>query len=118
MMPSDLNDLKAAVKKAEPELERLRDFLADQFGLTKDANFEGIYPLLLVLYASGIPQGIYLFFHDLRILERQIMNYIATLGADIKTAESDVYGVGKDFYAAGSDILNFFEGKYFLPRPP
>lgn len=89
-------------KEVTPEnIRKLRDFLADQFGLTQDVNFEGIYPLILSAYASGIPQGILLFFHDLHILERQVMNYLASLGSDVKTAESDLS-------IAGQELLRIF----------
>lgn len=81
--------------------KKLFDFLKEQFALTPDVDFEGIYPLILSLYASGIPQGIYLFFHDLHVLERQVMNYIQSLGADVKTAENDLS-------LAGQELLRIF----------
>lgn len=71
-------------------VEKLRDYLASEFGLDKDSEFEGIYPLILALWGSGIPQGVYQFFKDMHILEKQVMNYLGQLGADVKTAETDV----------------------------
>lgn len=81
----------AIAKELTPDnLETLKDFLADQFGLTEDNDFQGIIPLLIAAYGSGIPQGIYQFFHDLHVLERQIQNYLAALGSDITSAEKSL----------------------------
>jgi len=78
----------------EQNARKLIDFLKEQFALTSDVDFEGLYPLILSLYVSGVPQGIYQFFHDLHVLEKQIQNYLGTLGADVKTAENDLVQTG------------------------
>lgn len=76
---------------------KVRTFYADfmQWLESEDSEIK-IASLAEILYASGIPQGAYLFLHDLHVLERQIMNYIASLGADIKTAESDLSIAGQE----------------------
>lgn len=84
------NEIK---KEITPEnVKKLKDFLAEEFGLNQDADFEGIYPLILALWGSGIPQGIYKFFHDLHVLEKQIQIYMETLGSDISAAETAIGG--------------------------
>ena len=78
-----------ASKELTPEnVKKLKDYLAEQFGLTQDDNFDGIFPLLLALWGSGIPISVYQFFHNLLVLEKQIQQYLESLGADIATAES------------------------------
>lgn len=84
------NEIK---KEITPEnVKKLKDFLAEEFGLNQDADFEGIYPLILALWGSGIPQGIYQFFHDLHVLEKQLQIYMSSLGSDISTAETLLSG--------------------------
>lgn len=80
-----------AVKEITPEnVKKLKDYLAEQFGLTQNDDFAGIFPLILALWGSGIPIGVYQFFHNLLVLEKQIQQYLASLGADIATAENDL----------------------------
>lgn len=101
MIPGEIAS-KAISEINVKNAERLRDFLAKEFGLTSDVDFEGIYPIIALLFENrDILIGVYTFFHDLHVLEKQVQNYIANLGADVKTAESDVT-------LAGQELLRIF----------
>lgn len=81
MIPSEA---AAAAKEGAEVIHHLYDDLVHFF---QDDNSEiKIAAVLEILYASGIPQGIYTFAHNLAVLERQIQNYLEILGADISTA--------------------------------
>ena len=72
--------------EASKELHTLVDLLVDFFsGPDQDLKIGAV---LLSLYSSGIPQGMYSMGHDLHVLVKQLQLYIAQLGADISSAES------------------------------
>lgn len=71
--------------------KKLIEYLKEEFGLTEDVDFEGIYPILALMFEHrDVIKGMYMFFHDLHVLEKQIQNYLELLGADIGKAEKIV----------------------------
>ena len=96
--PEELLEMLKSLKGTDSEVKAFINEAMHNFALTKDENFEGVYPLLIILYQKGLPilKESEDFLHDLRVLERQIMHYMAMLGSSIETAKSDVAAAIKD----------------------
>lgn len=92
-----------AAPEIKKELHTFVDLLVEFF--SGPDSQEKIAAVLMTLYASGIPQGIYSFFHDLHVLEKQIQLYIESLGSDIKAAESTLSSYEQDI----SNYFRFIE---------
>lgn len=72
--------IEAAEKYITPEnVAKLRDYLAEQFGLTADADYAGIWELLAIAYGSGLLKDAVLFIKGLYVLEAQISGLVETL---------------------------------------
>lgn len=89
LLPEGVEEVRNVVNVENAK--KLVDFLKEEFGLTEDVDFQGIYPILALMFENrDVFIGIYQFFHDLHVLEVQIQHYLELLGADIATAEKDV----------------------------
>jgi hypothetical protein len=88
--PEELKAVLEAAKGSEDKAKELLNEILRNAGLTKEENFEGIYPLLIILFTELYPvyKATKQFLHDMLILERQTMNYLELLGAPISDAES------------------------------
>lgn len=90
----------------EENVKKLKDFLADQFGLTSDVDFEGIYPALIALWGSGIPQGVYASLKLAYYIEKQVSTYLAQLGADVAAVENFASSAGSTILKTVSNPAN------------
>ena len=79
--------------KNAPEIkaqaESLAREIAREFGLTSEADFIGLYELLLLTYVTVYPTA-----HNLNVLIKQVQLYLEGLGSDVKTAEKET----QDFF--------------------
>ena len=66
----------------------LAEFLKKQFGLTEDADFEGLLPIAVLLY--GPAKEFLVFLHNMLIIQGQVMNWLQNAGADIQSAVTTV----------------------------
>ena len=75
--------------KNAPEIkaqaESMAREIAREFGLDAEADFIGLYELLILGYVFVYPT-----MHNLSVLVKQTQNYLEGLGADVKKAEVDL----------------------------
>jgi len=104
--PLDLDPQVLAAQeivKGLKELKPVTKEILDQFGISADDNYQGLIPLgiLMIPVAKELKD----FLHNMLILQHQVMSYLETLGADIKSAEDAVIT-----NPVSSDILGWFMG--------
>lgn len=68
-------------------VKKLKGYLAKEFGITPEDNWEGLYLAAAALYGSGIPQAVYDALKLLFYIEKQVSAYLQTLGADLNAVD-------------------------------
>ena len=80
--------LASGLKEGLKDLKPVTRELLEQFGISKDNDFQGLIPLSLLLYPAV--KELLAFLHDLYILERQIMTLLEGMGSSIENATSSL----------------------------
>ena len=87
MSVADLDPQILAAREIVKGLKELKPVLnetLDQFGISKEDNFQGLIPLAVLLYPKA--KELAAFLHNMIIIQGQIMKWLENAGADIQSA--------------------------------
>ncbi|MBX8640911.1 MAG: hypothetical protein KIY10_10155 [Thermoplasmata archaeon] len=87
MSVADLDPQILAAKEIVKGLKELKPVLneiLDQFGISKEDNFQGLIPLTVLLYPKAKELAVFL--HNMIIIQGQVMKWLENAGADIQSA--------------------------------
>jgi len=87
MSVADLDPQIVAAKEIVKGLKELKPVLneiLDQFGISKEDNFQGLIPLAVLLYPKA--KELAAFLHNMIIIQGQVMKWLENAGADIESA--------------------------------
>ena len=87
MSVADLDPQIVAAKEIVKGLKELKPVLneiLDQFGISKEDNFQGLIPLAVLLYPKA--KELAAFLHNMIIIQGQVMKWLENAGADIQSA--------------------------------
>ena len=91
MSVADLDPQVVAAKEIVKGLKELKPVLneiLDQFGISKEDNFQGLIPLAVLLYPKA--KELEAFLHNMIIIQGQVMKWLENAGADIQSAISTI----------------------------
>lgn len=91
------------IVKGLKELKPVTREILEQFGISKDNNFEGLLPLIALVYPEAKSLALFSikFAKNLLVLEGQIMNYLETIGNDLNSAVKTVNNVSSGLTTSG-----------------
>lgn len=91
MSIADMDPQIAAAREIVKGLKELKPVtreILEQFGISKDTDFQGLIPLAALLYPRAKELAVFL--KNMLVIQGQIMNYLETLGSDIESATKTV----------------------------